>query len=95
MTYKTEPELVLELIKEIGVSRLGNWDGCECSSFSIRNVTVDISCGKGQKRGILISSNSMDYEDEGLLYPIGEDVKQQVESSSHRGPITVSYQGAK
>lgn len=84
---KSEEELVLELIKEVGIKRLGNWDGCACSWFSVRNVNVDISCGKGGDRGIWVHSRSMDYDDSELLRPIAEEVKCQVEQSDRRGPI--------
>ena len=57
---RSEPELVLDLIKEVGVCRLGNWDGCCCSGFSVRNVNVDISCGKGRNRGIWIHAYPVD-----------------------------------
>lgn len=99
-----EPEKVVAIIKEVGVWRLANWDGCICSRFSIRNVDVDISCGKGSDRGIRIDSPSMDYWnedtaddcDEKLLRPIAEEVKRQIENGGdHRGPIPIFIGKAK
>jgi hypothetical protein len=81
----SEPEKVLTIIKEIECWRLGNWDGCLCSRFSIRNVDVEISCGKGRDRGIWVSSASLDYMDVKLLHPIAEEVQRQVEGGDHRG----------
>jgi hypothetical protein len=98
MEYKTEPELVLELIKEVGVHRLGNWDGCTCCRFRIRDVDVDISCGKGRDRGIWIYSGSLDYWDpddplleQRLLQPVAEEIKRQIEEGDHRGPVPIHF----
>lgn len=90
--YESEDRQVLDLIKEVTIYRLGNWDGCSCSHFSVRNVNVDISCGKGRDRGIFVHSNSMDYDDVELLRPIAEEVKRQVEECDGRGPISFYLQ---
>lgn len=74
----TEPEKIVALIKEIELWRLGNWDGCCCSSFSIRNVDVEISCGKGREQAVWISSRSMDYHDRTLLKPVMAEVIRQL-----------------
>lgn len=90
----SEPEKVMALIKEIGVWRLGNCDGCMCSHFALRNVTVDISCGKGTDRAVRVYSASGDYDvdhDE-LLRPIAEEVRQQVENSDNRGPMPIFFE---
>lgn len=86
----SEPEKVAALIKEVGCWRLGNWDGCCCSRFSVRNVDVDISCGKGRDQGVWISSASMDYGeiehgDPELLRPIMSEVVRQLAEQSGRG----------
>lgn len=90
----SEPNMVLAIIKELGIYRLGNCDGCVCSSFSLRNVHVDISCGKGTDRAVRVYSHSGDY-DEGhdeLLRPIAEEVQRQVEGSDMRGPAPIFFE---
>ena len=91
-----EPEKVLALIKEIGVSRLGYWDGCCCSHFSIRNVNVSISCGKGGEQAVRVSSRSSDYGDVDhgdpeLLRPIMDEVVRQLNEQSGRGGKFAEY----
>ena len=89
--YKSEPERVLDLIKEVKVYNLGNWDGCVCCHFSIRNVNVDVACGKGSDQAIRVWSNSMDYMEgygdphDEALKPIAEEVRRQVIDGSFRG----------
>jgi hypothetical protein len=77
---KTEPERVLDVIKEVGIHRLANLDGCICCSFEIRNVRVEVCCGKGGERGCRLSSRSLDYPEDGahflhvtLLSEMGRD----------------------
>ena len=94
MPYKSEPELVLDLVKEVGAARLGNFDGCVCSRFEVRNVHVDICCGKGRDRGIYIWSHSMDYleeDHEEMLRPIAEEVARQVQKADERGPLPIKF----
>ncbi len=100
MSYKSEPERVLDLIKDVKVFNLGHWDGCVCCHFSIRNVNVDISCGKGRDQAVRVWSNSMDYMEgygdgphDKILKPIAEEVRRQVmEGSSRGGNFPISYQ---
>lgn len=80
----SEPEKVVAIIKECGLWMLGNWDGCCCSNFKIRNVEIDISCGKGRDQGIWVSSYSMDYDDKSLLRQIADEVLRQLRESSNR-----------
>jgi hypothetical protein len=82
---------VVALIRDVGIQRLGLWDGCPCSSFSVRNVDVDISCGRGRVIGVWISSKSCDYMDTENLKPIGEEVARQLEEESSRGPFPIHY----
>lgn len=90
-----EPQKVLALIKVVKVWRLANWDGCVCSRFSIRNVDVDISCGKGRARGVWVSSPSCDYWDgksadgnyEAMLRPIAEEIVSQIDDGRGHMPI--------
>lgn len=80
----TETEKVVALIRGIECFRLGNWDGCCCSHFSVRNVLVDICCGKGGEQAVRVSSASMDYRDEELLRPVMTEVIRQVTEQSGR-----------
>lgn len=82
----TEPERVVAILREVGIEVLGNWDGCCCSNFSIRNVNVDISCGKGRKQGVWVWSRSSDYDDKVLLIPIMDEVLTQANEKSGRFP---------
>lgn len=87
-----EPEKVLALVKEVKVWRLSNAAGCICGGFEIRNVHVDICCGKGRDRAVYVWSHSLDYPEEDaekMLGPIGKEVAQQVEASDLRGPIPI------
>jgi hypothetical protein len=78
----SEPEKVVAIIKEVGAWRLGNWDGCTCSHFSIRNVQIDVGCGKGSPRNVHVSSRSGDYDGENAaLRMIGEEVARQVQEA--------------
>jgi len=94
-----EPEKVLVLIKNIGVWRLGNCDGCMCCRFSLRNVDINVCCGKGGDRGVTISSRSLDYwdgvssngNDTKMLRPIAEEIARQVEEGDSRGPCPVRF----
>jgi hypothetical protein len=87
----SEPEKVVALIVEVRCWRLGNWDGCCCSRFSVRNVDVDISCGKGREQAVWICSSSMDYDDKSLLKPIMKEVIKQLKESSGRGGSFKQY----
>ena len=89
-----EPCRVDLLISAIGCSRLGNWDGCVCCKFSIRNVDVEIACGKGAKpQGVRVSTTHMDYTNRAMLEMIAETIVAQLEASSSRSgpwPVTLS-----
>ena len=95
----SEPEKIVAIIKEVECWRLGNWGGCCCSHFSIRNVDIDISCGKGREQAVWIGSPSMDYwngvskngNDENLLRPIMEEVVRQLTEQSGRGGTFAQY----
>jgi hypothetical protein len=91
---KTEPQRVTDLIREVGLHRLGNLDGCICCNFSIRNVDVEISCGKGGERGIKVSSASMDYENgTSELKTIADEVhRQALLLEDGRGPLPITIE---
>jgi hypothetical protein len=52
----SEPSKVIAIIRDVGCWRLGHWDGCCCSHFSVRDVTIEISCGKGREQGVWVYS---------------------------------------
>lgn len=82
----TEIDNVCELIREVGVPRLGGWEGCCCCDFSVRSVHVDISCGKGSRgQAVWIWSHHMDYDDKETLRPVMEEVIRQLKELSGRG----------
>lgn len=94
---KSEPQRVFDVIKEIGIHRLANLDGCICSSFEIRNVEINISCGKGGDRGCWISSRSIDYPESEVelakvLGDVGAEVLRQIDNlHDGRGPMPLHY----
>ncbi len=93
-----EPEKIVAIIKAVEIWRLANFDGCICSRFSVRNVDVEISCGKGGERGVFVSSRSLDYwkegtlddNDEEMLRPIAEEVAKQA-ATDHLRPLPIFY----
>lgn len=91
----SEPEKVVALIREVECWRLGNWDGCCCCHFSIRDVEVDISCGKGREQAVWIHSTSCEYpeaEATTLLAPVMDEiVRQLTELSAGRGGQFAKY----
>lgn len=82
----TELEKVISLISDLKVWRLGNWEGCCCSQFSVRGVNVDISCGKGREQAVWVSSNSKN-----LLRPVMAEVVKQVTEHSNRSGKWAEY----
>jgi hypothetical protein len=86
----SEPEKVLALIRELGCWRLGNRDGCCCCNFSIRNVDVRISCGKGGEQGVWVGSGSTDYNAD-LLKPIMEEVVRQCDEECARAAPFIGH----
>lgn len=79
-----ETEKVVALIRSVECWRLGNWDGCCCSNFSVRNVDIDISCGKGREQAVWVSSHSYEYHNKENLRPIMDEVIRQIDSKSGR-----------
>lgn len=88
----TEPAQVVAILQDVGCWRLGTWDGCCCSSFTVRNVNVDISCGKGREQAVWISSQSLDYHNNPqALVPIMDEVIRQLMEQSGRGGTFTRY----
>lgn len=74
-------ETPAELIREVGIGRLCNFDGCTCSHFSVRSVNVDISCRKGRDGPLVHAwSSSPDFHDnQEALQAVVEEVVDQLE----------------
>lgn len=87
----SETEKVVAIIRDVECWRLGNWDGCCCSDFTIRNVEVDISCGKGGEKAVKVSSRSGDYAEKENLRPILAEVLRQVSEQSSRAGAFAGY----
>lgn len=86
-----QTDRVVELIRTVGVRELGLLDGCICCRFSVRNVEVDISCGKGADREIIVGSRSLLYEDDAELRPVLEEVERQaIALNDRRGPFKLT-----
>jgi hypothetical protein len=89
---KSEPQRVMDVIREVGVHRLANLDGCICSDFSIRNVEVEIRCGKSSApRGIRVSSQWREYMSGAVELRVIADevVRQLIKLYDGRGPLPV------
>lgn len=85
-----EVQDIVDLVREVGVYRLCSRDGCTCGGFTVRNVEVEVSCGKGFDRGVRVFSNHFDYHGrEDSLLPVAREVARQVEEDDGRGPVPV------
>lgn len=87
----SEAEKVLAIIIELGCWRLGNWDGCACSRFSLRDVDIEIACGKGGEQGVWVRSASCEYDDVELLRPIMEEVVRQCDEGAGRATPFIGH----
>ena len=71
---------VLKLIQDVGIVRLCYFDGCICSSFSIKGIDADISCHKSgithAGQTIKVTSGCMESESYDLLSIAQEIIKQ-------------------
>ena len=85
----------LSIIKEIGVDRLGGFDGCICTSFEVQGVEVHLGCRKGSGGYIgrqikddfygtivRVTSRHMDRDDAALA-EIAEEVRRQLTDITH------------
>lgn len=73
-----EASIVAQIIRDVGPSVLGHFDGCICSRFSIRNVDFVVSCGSSSARGAVISTKSGDYEKVSDLSPIVDAFQEEM-----------------
>lgn len=83
-------ENALSIIKEVGYGRLAGYDGCVCSSVSIHNIDIEVSCRKGGgcmggkiQEGfygpvIHVSTGTIDIEAEDLA-PLAAEVKREID----------------
>ena len=77
---------VVDLIREVGIYRLGLPDGCPCTDFEVQNVGVSVSCHKSGNHGVRIWTKHMDYcrSDYSIcteaLRPIADEVLRQVDA---------------
>lgn len=91
-----EVDSVLALIRDTGLHQLGDLEGCVCCSFNVRNIAVEVSCGKGTPRGIRVWHDevtrdgiSKEDADEAFLRSVGEEVARQAETD-RRGEMPIS-----
>ena len=86
---------VLGLIKDQSIYQFSATDGCMCGGFELKEIHVDISCGKGLPRVVRVWSNSGDYgyeeEQEVLFKDIEEEVRRQVMEADGRGEMKLIY----
>jgi hypothetical protein len=78
----------LELVREIGIGRLGGFDGCLCTSCEVQGVNIDVSCRKSNGSttkiapgfyGILIRVHSQHMDAGGdELEAVAREVAQQL-----------------
>lgn len=79
-------ETAADLIREIGIGRLGGFDGCKCTSFAVRGVEVEVGCRKSSGMdsvfpdffgiGLRITSGHMDNGPDELQAVAREVVEQ-------------------
>ncbi len=84
---KASDDLV-NLLRDVGVCRLGYFDGCICCEFEVRGVRFDLSCGKGGKRGLRVSSHHGDYRVPEELRPAADEIAKQA-ISDRRGELPI------
>lgn len=91
-----DAQAALSLIKEIGIDRLCDFDGCVCSSFAVKGVEIDISCRKSSDpayRGgtlIRVHSASMDATP-ARLESVAREVAAQIHIETHGERVSVRY----
>lgn len=75
----------IELVREIGIYGLGGNDGCPCTDFAVRNISVHVSCHKSEQT-VRIYSHHADFDDgsyrtdTALFEPLAEEVLRQVDA---------------
>lgn len=85
-----EADDVISIVDEVGLYRLAGSDGCACGRFIVRGLEVEIGCGKGDRRGVWVSSRHMDWsDDDASRARVGQAVAQIVKDTDERGPIPV------
>lgn len=87
-----EPEKVLQILREVQCWRLGHWNGCCCSAFSLRNVDISITCATHGEQAVRVSSAA--YADQSLLDPILAEVHRQMVDQAFQPNRWVQYIGS-
>jgi hypothetical protein len=88
----SEPSKVIAIIRDVGCWRLGHWDGCCCSHFSVRDVTIEISCGKGAEQAVWVYSASSEWSGRSAdLRAIASVVLDELRINSGRSDNWVVY----
>jgi hypothetical protein len=88
---KSMSQIVIDVLRQVGVYRLCYSDGCRCGSFSIYGVDVRLECGKGigGPQGVHVSSGSIDWPASEMQI-VGEEVARQwADLNGGDWPITV------
>jgi hypothetical protein len=69
----------VDLIRRVGVWKLGAYDGCNCAHFEVQAVRVDISCHKSQQTVEVKSVVADDYGcNRAMLDAIAAEVVRQL-----------------
>lgn len=87
-------QAALALIRDVGVWKLGDFDGCLCGHFVVKGVEVDIACRKssgshGRTTMLRVHSESLDASIEELV-PIADEVRRQI-GEGDGTPIATRY----
>lgn len=86
----------VELLKEVGISRIAYFDGCLCSSSRIKGVDIDTTCRKSTGslyfHGLLIRvySPSLDAMPDDLRM-VAEEVVRQMRALDGWSPMALRY----
>lgn len=87
-------ESVIDLIREVGVFRLGCTDGCLCMDFAVRGVSVDLHCHRTMggrawannvKAPVIRAYSSHSEIQRTDLPPIAAEVERQLRAHEYFG----------
>ena len=95
--YEDQFDRALSVIKEVGISRLANFEGCLCSSFAVQNVEVDISCrkssGSSDHMGYVLRVHSPSLGSPvDKIKEIAHEVARQIFEQDSYYPIKIRYE---
>jgi hypothetical protein len=89
-------EAAVALLKQVGIARIANFDGCLCSSSRIKGVDIDTACRKSSGsrdfHGLLIRiySPSLDVMPDDLRM-VAEETVSQMRALDERSPMALRY----